>query len=63
MRTIPHGTRSTTKPSARGRPKTREEVTADEITTAMETVMTIPTQEPRNKRTKVVYMAVKLTKN
>ena len=53
MRAAPAGARSTTTPTARGRPKTRAETEVEERTAAMLDALQIPEQEPENAKTKI----------
>ena len=56
MRQMPSGTRSTTKQTKRGRPA----IDVLERDAASEDATATPTQEPRNARTKMVYMTTAL---
>ena len=60
LRKTPTGTRSTTTQSKRGRPRTTKEIHTEERQAAMLDAMTVPTKEPRNKRTNLVFMTMKL---
>jgi len=60
MRQMPRGTRSTSRPTNRGRPSTKGEILAEERAEAIEDAITIPQQEPNNAKTMLVYFTVKL---
>ena len=60
LRKTPAGTRSTTTKSKRGRPSTAKETHAAERQAAMTDAMTVPLQEPSNKKTNLVFMTVML---
>ena len=50
MGATPKGVRSTTKASARGRPRTTREDNTEERREAMEHAITVPQQEPENRK-------------
>ena len=56
LRKTPAGTRSTTTQSKRGRPSTAKGTHAEERQAAAVDAMTVPTQEPSNKKTNLVYI-------
>ena len=60
LRKMPAGMRSTTTQSKRGRPPTAKETHTEERQAAMVDAMTVPTQEPINKKTNLVYVTVSL---
>ena len=61
LRKTPAGTRSTTTQSKHGRPRTTKEIHTKERQAAMSDAMAVPTKEPSNKKTNLVFVAVKLT--
>ena len=60
LRKTPAGTRSTMTQSKRGRPPAAKETHAEERQAAMVDAITVPKQEPSNKKTNLVYMTVSL---
>ena len=60
LRKTPASTRSTTTQSKRGRPPTAKETHVEERQAAMIDAMTVPKQEPSNKKNNLVYMTVTL---
>ena len=60
LRKTPAGMRSTTTQSKRGRSPTAKETHVKERQAAMLDAMTVPAQEPSNKKTNLVYMTVRL---
>ena len=60
MRATPAGARSSTKPSARGRPKSKSDAEVEDRTAAMMDALKIPEKEPENAKTKLVFMTTAL---
>ena len=60
LRKTPAGTRSTTAQSKRGRPPAAKATHAKERQATMVDAMTVPKQEPSNKKINLVYMTVSL---